>query len=186
MAEDISYIRKWIKKGLSKDKRTLDFSNKGIDNLIAEELAENVSLPDIEVLYLHTNKIKDEGLKELANSEIFESLKELWIYENKIGDTELNSGFIIQPDTVNNFDFSLNLKTKDFGGLFLSTFFKEERRVYVKINTLVFYNNKGPYKSQEVKKLSKKEKKILIGYKKKDGSFVPNNIKRIWPYTSKA
>ena len=62
-------------------------------------------------------------------------------YENKIGDTELNSGFIIQPDTVNNFDFSLNLKTKDFGGLFLSTFFKEERRVYVKINTLVFYNN---------------------------------------------
>ena len=86
MAEDISYIRKWIKRGLNKDKKTLDFSNKGIDNLIAEELAENVALPDIEILYLHTNKIKDEGLEELANSEFFEPLKELWLYENKIGD----------------------------------------------------------------------------------------------------
>ena len=86
MAEDISYIRKWIKRGLSKDNKTLDFSNKGIDNLIAEELAENVALPDIEILYLHTNKIKDEGLEELANSEFFEPLKELWVYENKISD----------------------------------------------------------------------------------------------------
>ena len=53
----------------------------------------------------------------------------------------MNSGFVIQPDTVNNFDFSINLKTKDFGELFLSTFLKNERRVYVKINTLVFYDN---------------------------------------------
>ncbi|GIT65081.1 MAG: hypothetical protein Ct9H300mP23_07080 [Nitrospinota bacterium] len=45
MAEDISYIRKWIKRGLSKDKKTLDFSNKGIDNLMGEELAENVFAP---------------------------------------------------------------------------------------------------------------------------------------------
>ena len=54
------------------------------------------------------------------------------------------------------------------------------------MDPLAFYRNNGPYRSQEVKKLSKKEKKILIGYKKKDGSFVPNNSKRIWPYTSKA
>jgi len=40
MSDDISYIRKWIKKGLSKDKKTLDFSGKGISNEIAEELAE--------------------------------------------------------------------------------------------------------------------------------------------------
>ena len=53
---------------------------------IAEELAENVALPDIEILYLHTNKLKDIGLEELADSEFFEPLKELWLYENKIGD----------------------------------------------------------------------------------------------------
>ena len=86
MSDDISYIRKWIKRGLSKDKKTLDFSNKGISNEIAEELAENVALPDIEILYLHTNKLKDLGLEELADSEFFEPLKELWLYENKIGD----------------------------------------------------------------------------------------------------
>ena len=86
MSDDISYIRKWIKRGLSKDKKTLDFSNKGISNEIAEELAENVALPDIEILFLHTNKLKDIGLEELAGSEFFEPLKELWLYENKIGD----------------------------------------------------------------------------------------------------
>ena len=96
MAEDISYIRKWIKRGLSKDKKTLDFSNKGINNLIAEELAENVALPDIEILYLHTNNIKDEGLEELANSDFFEPLKELWVYENKIG--ELVGGVVKRLD----------------------------------------------------------------------------------------
>ena len=54
------------------------------------------------------------------------------------------------------------------------------------MDPLVFYKNNGPYNSQEVKKLSKKEKRILIGYKKKDGTFVPNKIKRIWPYISKS
>ena len=86
MSDDISYIRKWIKRGLSKDKKTLDFSNKGISNEIAEELAENVALPDIEILYLHTTKLKDIGLEELAVSKFFEPVKELWLYENKIGD----------------------------------------------------------------------------------------------------
>ena len=68
-SEDLFYIRKWIKRGLSKDGKTLDFSNKGINNEIAYELAENISLPDIEILYLHTNKIKDLGLEELAQAE---------------------------------------------------------------------------------------------------------------------
>ena len=86
MGEDISYIRKWIKRGLSKDKKTLDFSNRGIDNETAMELAENVALPDIEILYIHTNKIKDLGVEELAQSEFFEPLKELWMYENLVGD----------------------------------------------------------------------------------------------------
>ena len=86
MAEDISYIRKWIKRGLSKDKKTLDFSNRGIDNQTAMDLAENVALPDIEILYIHTNKIKDLGVEELAQSEFFEPLKELWMYENLVGD----------------------------------------------------------------------------------------------------
>ena len=52
MAENISYIRKWIKRGLSKDGKTLDFSDRGIDNQIAMDLAENVALPDIEILYI--------------------------------------------------------------------------------------------------------------------------------------
>jgi hypothetical protein len=71
MSEDISYIRKWIKRGLSKDKKTLDFSNRKIDNEIASELAENVDLPDIEILFMYTNKIKDLGLEELAESVFF-------------------------------------------------------------------------------------------------------------------
>ena len=50
------------------------------------------------------------------------------------------------------------------------------------MDPLAFYKNKGPYKSQEVKKLSKKEKKISIGYKKNDGSFVPEDTIKIWPY----
>ena len=83
-SEDLSYIRKWIKRGLSKDGKTFDLSKRGINNEIAMELAENVSLPDIEILYLHTNKIKDLGLEELAQAEIFSPLKELWLYENII------------------------------------------------------------------------------------------------------
>ena len=67
MAEDISYIRKWIKRGLSKDKKTLDFSNRGIDNQTAMDLAENVALPDIEILYIHTNKIKDWRSRNFSN-----------------------------------------------------------------------------------------------------------------------
>jgi len=86
MADDLSFIRKWIKRGLSKDGKTLDFSNRGINNDIAMDLAENVSLPDIEILYLHTNKIKDLGLEELAQAEIFAPLRELWLYENVIRD----------------------------------------------------------------------------------------------------
>ncbi|SVE55354.1 uncharacterized protein METZ01_LOCUS508208, partial [marine metagenome] len=75
-SEDLSYIRKWIKRGLSKDGKILDFSKKGINNDIAIELAENISLPDIEIFYLHTNKIKDLGLEELAQAEIFAPLRE--------------------------------------------------------------------------------------------------------------
>ena len=84
--EDLSYIRKWIKRCLSKDGKTLDFSSRGIDNQVAMELAENVALPDIEILYLHTNKIKDMGLEELAQAELFSPLHELWLYENLIRD----------------------------------------------------------------------------------------------------
>ena len=61
MAEDISYIRKWIKRGLSKDKKTLDFSNRGIDNQTAMDLAENVALPVIEILYIHTSHVQKKG-----------------------------------------------------------------------------------------------------------------------------
>jgi len=86
MSNDITYIRKWIKRGLSKDGKVLDFSNRSIGNEEAMELAENVSLPDLEILYLHSNKIKDIGLEELADSDFFAPLKELWLYENLIRD----------------------------------------------------------------------------------------------------
>ena len=51
MADDISYIRKWLRRGISKDGLTLDLSGKGIRNPEALELAEYLSVPDLEILY---------------------------------------------------------------------------------------------------------------------------------------
>ena len=51
MADDISYIRKWLRRGISKDGLTLDLSGRSIGNPEALELAENLAVPDLEILY---------------------------------------------------------------------------------------------------------------------------------------
>jgi len=45
-----------------------------------------------------------------------------------------------------------------------------------------FYRLEGPYDSYSLLNLAKDEKNILVPYKALDGSLVPNNTKRIWPY----
>jgi hypothetical protein len=57
--DDITYIRRWIKKGLSKDGKTLDFSNKKIGEKEAIDFAENIQLEGLEILFLHNCQIKD-------------------------------------------------------------------------------------------------------------------------------
>lgn len=87
MEETSAYIRKWIKKGLSKDGKTLDFSNRKIGRQEALDLAEFVSVPGVEVMYMHEAWLKDLYLEELAGSDFFpQSLRELWLYKNKFGD----------------------------------------------------------------------------------------------------
>jgi Leucine-rich repeat (LRR) protein len=87
MEETSAYIRKWIKKGLSKDGKTLDFSNRRIRRQEAQDMAEYVSVPGVEILFLHQAWIKDLYLEDLAGSDFFpKSLLELWLYKNNIGD----------------------------------------------------------------------------------------------------
>lgn len=45
-----------------------------------------------------------------------------------------------------------------------------------------FYRLEPPYDSQSMKKLPKKEKKVPVPYRKADGTTVPADTKRIWPY----
>ena len=68
MSDDLSYIRRWIKKGLSKDGKTLDFSEKKITVDMAIDLAENLSLPEVEILFFHSNNMKDKILEEFADA----------------------------------------------------------------------------------------------------------------------
>ena len=83
--DDTSWVRRWIKKGLSKDKKTLDLSNRRFDLQIAMDIAENMAVPGIEILYMHTCWIKDSYLEELAAADLLKPIKELWLFENKIG-----------------------------------------------------------------------------------------------------
>ncbi|MBI5428209.1 MAG: hypothetical protein HZA02_08035, partial [Nitrospinae bacterium] len=78
MDDSFSILRKWIKKGLSKDGKTLDLSNRRIDMELATDLAESYSL-DVEIMYLNATWLKDNSLEELAGSGFFTpSLRELW------------------------------------------------------------------------------------------------------------
>ncbi|MFP6710495.1 MAG: hypothetical protein VB913_02215, partial [Rhodospirillales bacterium] len=45
-----------------------------------------------------------------------------------------------------------------------------------------FYRLAPPYDSKSLKALSKELKEIPVPYMKTDGSFVPQNTKRVWPY----
>jgi len=45
-----------------------------------------------------------------------------------------------------------------------------------------FYRKKEPYDSKSLAKLDNDQKKIPVPYMKPDGTFVPVNTKRIWPY----
>ncbi|MEE9498732.1 MAG: hypothetical protein V3V24_05295, partial [Nitrospinaceae bacterium] len=64
--EDLTWIRRWIKKGLSKDKKTLDLSNRRFNLPIAIEVAEGMAVPGIETLYMHGCWLKDSYMEELA------------------------------------------------------------------------------------------------------------------------
>ena len=48
------------------------------------------------------------------------------------------------------------------------------------MDPLAYLKTEPPYENIKVKKLQSKE--ILVGYKKKDGSIVPENTKKIWPF----
>ena len=45
-----------------------------------------------------------------------------------------------------------------------------------------FYRLEPPYDSKSIRALPDKNKLVPVPYIKKDGSFVPKNTKRIWPY----
>ncbi|MCZ6512832.1 MAG: hypothetical protein O6857_02790, partial [Nitrospinae bacterium] len=75
--EDLTWIRRWIKKGLSKDKKTLDLSQRRFSYPIAIEVAEGMAVPGIEILYMHNCWLKDSYLEELAVSNLFAPVKEL-------------------------------------------------------------------------------------------------------------
>ncbi len=45
-----------------------------------------------------------------------------------------------------------------------------------------FYRLSAPYDSQSLKALADDQKKVPVPYMKPDGSFVPVDTKRIWPY----
>ena len=51
------------------------------------------------------------------------------------------------------------------------------------MDPVTFFKKTGPYEHKKLKKLSKKEKKILIGYKTNEGKIIPNNTKKIWPFS---
>lgn len=50
------------------------------------------------------------------------------------------------------------------------------------MDPVAFLKTSKPYDNFKVKKLKRKQKKILVGYKKKDGTIVPENTKKIWPF----
>ena len=84
--EDATYIRKWIKKGLKRDGKTLDFSGRTINYETALDLADTIELEGVEIFFLHECQLKDDALEELADADFLNSLKELWLYKNKIRD----------------------------------------------------------------------------------------------------
>ena len=51
------------------------------------------------------------------------------------------------------------------------------------MDPVTFFKKTGPYDHKKIKKLDKKEKKILIGYKTNGGKLIPNNTKKIWPFS---
>ena len=48
-----------------------------------------------------------------------------------------------------------------------------------------FYRSDPPYDSPSLVKLSRNQKRVPVPYKKADGTFVPSDTKRIWPYVCK-
>ena len=54
------------------------------------------------------------------------------------------------------------------------------------MDPVTFFKKTGPYEHTKIKKLSKKEKEILIGYKSNGGKLIPNNTKKIWPFSCKS
>tara|TARA_Y100000389_G_scaffold17567_1_gene15337 strand:- start:13 stop:1095 length:1083 start_codon:yes stop_codon:yes gene_type:complete len=51
------------------------------------------------------------------------------------------------------------------------------------MDPVTFFKKTGPYEHKKLKKLNKKEKKVLISYKTNDGKLIPDNTKKIWPFS---
>ena len=51
------------------------------------------------------------------------------------------------------------------------------------MDPVTFFKKTGPYGHKKLKKLKKKEKEILISYKTNQGKIIPNNAKKIWPFS---
>ena len=98
--DDVTWIRKWVKRGLSKDKRTLDLSYRRFDLQIAMDIAENLAVPGIEIIYLHDCWIKDAYLEEMVEGEIFSGIRELWMHNNIVRD--VGAGYLADCDKLDN------------------------------------------------------------------------------------
>ena len=53
------------------------------------------------------------------------------------------------------------------------------------MDPVAFYRLQPPYASQSLLSLPAEDKNVPVGYMKADGSFVPPDTKRIWPYPCK-
>ena len=62
-------------------------------------------------------------------------------YEKKIGSSQINSNFLIEPNSLNMFDFSVKLKSKDAGSFLLSKLFRKNNKIYMNLNVIVKYQS---------------------------------------------
>ena len=51
------------------------------------------------------------------------------------------------------------------------------------MDPITFFKKNSPYEHKKLKKLNKKEKEILISYKTNEGKLIPNDTKKIWPFS---
>ena len=62
-------------------------------------------------------------------------------YRNRIGKSELDSDFLVHPDSLNIFDFSITMNAKEAGTFFMSKLFGKKNIIYIKLDAMVAYND---------------------------------------------